>query len=226
MIARAMLVCMFIMGTSAAVAAHGEVVSYGAGLKTCKMYVTAKEQQGPDEVSILDWLAGYVSGVNSSTIHFNNILGDSNLIDAVYWLDDYCRAHPPTEIAVALDIMIMRARSTTSRRSVEETTYGTGFKSCDTYLSARGEDTAAQIAFIDWLGGYVSGYNAVSVRTDNALSDADLTPAVYWLDNYCHANPDMHFVDAIQARLAIQNQSDRHLTPSPFQTTAIVPKSH
>jgi len=203
MFARAMLALMFIMGASAAIAAHSEVVTYGVGFKTCEAYSTAKELQGPDEVSILDWLAGYVSGVNSTTLHFNNILGDTNLAGAVYWLDDYCRIHPSTEIAVALDMMIMRARSTTSRNTVELTTYGTGDKSCEVYLGARGEDTAAQIAFIDWLGGYVSGFNAVSVKTDNALNDVDLTPAVYWLDNYCRANPDTLFVQAIEARLAM-----------------------
>jgi hypothetical protein len=226
MFARAMLVYMFIMGASAAIAAHGEVVSYGVGLESCKTYLTAKELQGPDEVSILDWLAGYVSGVNSTTLHFNNILGDSNLTGAVYWLDDYCRAHPPTEIAVALDMMIMRARSTTARNTVELTTYGTGYKSCEIYLGARGEDTAAQIAFIDWLGGYVSGFNAVSVRTDDALSDADLTPAVYWLDNYCRANPDPHFVEAIEARLAIPSRGDRHIVPTQVPTSAGVRRSN
>ena len=220
MTARAVLVFMIILGTSAATTAHGAVISYGIGLKYCQTYLTAKEQQGPEEVSILDWLAGYVSGVNSTTIHFNSILGDSNLTGAAYWLDDYCRAHPPTEIAVALDIMMVRSRSTTSRNTVEQATYGTGYRSCEIYLSARGEDTAAQIAFIDWLAGYVSGYNAVSVRTDNALDDVDLTPAVYWLDNYCRANPESHFVDAVAARLAIPSRGDRNITPVQLPTTA------
>jgi hypothetical protein len=220
MIARAMWVFMFLMGASAATAAHGQVISYGIGLKSCETYSTAKELQGPEEISILDWLAGYVSGVNSTTVHFNSILGDSNLTGAVYWLNDYCRAHPPTAIAVALDIMMVRSRSTTARITVEQATYGTGYRSCDIYLSARGEETAAQIAFIDWLGGYVSGYNAVAVRTDNALDDADLTPAVYWLDNYCRANPESHFVEAVEARLAIPSRGDRNIKPAQLPTTA------
>jgi len=203
MCARAVMVALFLVGATAAVAAHGEVVTYGAGLKTCDSFLVAKDQQDVEEVSILDWLAGYVSGVNSTSNHINNVLGDTNLTGAVYWLDDYCRAHPRVEIAVALDILVVGARSTTARRTVELTTYGTGFKSCDAYLNARQEGSAAQIAFIDWLGGYVSGVNALSLSTDNVLGDEDLTPAVYWIDNYCRSNPDTHFAEAIEARLAI-----------------------
>jgi hypothetical protein len=204
---RVLMVSMFLMGTGAAMAAHAKVVTYGIGLKTCEMYMAAKLEQSQEELSMLDWLAGYVSGVNSASNH--NVFGDSALDGAVYWLDDFCKSHPPTEIAVALDLMVVSARSRTAVRRVELTTYGTGYKPCAEYLSARAEPTRAQIAFIDWLGGYVSGVNAISPSTDDALRATDLTPAVYWLDTYCGANPDAHFADAIEARLAISNPRDR-----------------
>jgi hypothetical protein len=118
----------------------------------------------------------------------------------------------------------MRARSTTARRTTDLTTYGTGYRSCEIYLRARSEDSAPQIAFIDWLGGYVSGFNAVSVKTDNALNDADLTPAVYWLDEYCRANPDSPFVEAIEARLSLPTHRDLTIPATQALTAGAGPK--
>jgi len=101
----------------------------------------------------------------------------------VYWLDDYCRAHPQTEIAVALDLMIMRATSTTARRTTDLATYGAGYRSCEIYLGGQSEDTVPRIAFIDCFCGYLPGFNAVSVKTDNALNNGDLTPRCTGLMN-------------------------------------------
>jgi hypothetical protein len=206
---RAVIASMLLIGVGAAPAAHAsEVTTYGAGLKSCVAYLDAREQQNADEVAFVEWLSGYVSGVNETSNHTNSILGNTNLKEAVYRLGNYCRAHPVTPVAVALDVLVIGARSTTARQTIEVTTYGAGFKSCGVYLDARERQNVDEAAFIDWLGGYVSGVNAISLRTDNILGDSDLTAAIYWLDNYCRANLRVRFAEAVDARVA-PNRRDK-----------------
>ena len=206
---RAVIVSMLLIGEGAALTAYaGGVITYGAGLMSCGTYVDAREQQKADEVPFVDWLSGYVSGVNATSNHTRNFLGESNLKGAVYRLVNYCTAHPITPVAVALNVLVIGSRSTTGRQSAEVTIYGAGFKSCGVYMDARAQRNADDLAFIDWLGGYVSGVNAVSLSTNDILGDSDLTGAIYWLDNYCRANPRTRFVDAVEARVA-PNRRDK-----------------
>src|SRR5258708_26140530 len=112
---RAVIASMLLIGVGAAPAAHAsEVTTYGAGLKSCVAYLDAREQQNADEVAFVEWLSGYVSGVNETSNHTNSILGNTNLKEAVYRLGNYCRAHPVTPVAVALDVLGIGARSTTA----------------------------------------------------------------------------------------------------------------
>jgi hypothetical protein len=200
---RAAIASTFLTAAFVAPTVHAsEVTTYGAGLKSCVAYLDAREQQNADEVAFVEWFSGYASGVNSTSNHTNNILGDANLKEAVYRLGNYCRAHPATSVAVALDVLVIGARSTRARQTAEVTTYGTGFKSCSVYLYAREQSNADEIAFVDWLGGYLSGVNAISLTTNNILGNSDLTAAIYWIDDYCGANPRARFAEAVDARLA------------------------
>jgi hypothetical protein len=200
---RAVTASMFLTAAFVARTAHAsEVTTYGAGLKSCVAYLDAREQQNADEVAFVEWFSGYASGVNSTSNHTNNILGDANLKEAVYRLGNYCRAHPVTPVAVALDVLVIGARSMRARQTAEVTTYGTGSKSCSVYLYAREQSNADEIAFVDWLGGYLSGVNAISLTTNNILGNSDLTAAIYWIDDYCRANPRAPFAEAVDARLA------------------------
>jgi hypothetical protein len=199
----AAIIAMLLVGAGAAPTVHAtEVTTYGAGLKTCVAYLDDRQQENTDEVSFVEWFSGYVSGVNATSNHTNNILGDANLKEAVYRLGNYCRAHPVTSVAVALDVLVIGARSTTGRQTAGVTTYGTGSKSCGVYLQARVRQDLEEAAFIDWLGGYLSGVNAVSLSTNNVLGDSDLTGAIYWLDDYCGTHPGTPFAEAVDARVA------------------------
>jgi hypothetical protein len=199
---RAMIASTFLTAACVALTAHAsEVTTYGAGLKSCATYVDARRRQNADEVALVEWFSGYASGVNSTSNHTNNILGDANLKEAVYRLGDYCRAHPVTLVAVALDVLVIGTMSR-ARQTAEVTTYGTGFKSCSVYLYSREQSNADEIAFVDWLGGYLSGVNAISLTTNNILGKSDLTAVIYWIDDYCRANPQARFAEAIDARLA------------------------
>ena len=88
---RSVIISMFLMGAGVTLTANAtEVTTYGAGLKSCGAYLDARERQNTDEVAFVDWFSGYASGVNSTSNHTNNILGDANLKEAVYRLGNYC----------------------------------------------------------------------------------------------------------------------------------------
>jgi len=200
---RAVIASIFLIGAGVALTARAsEVTTYGAGLKSCVAYLDARQQQNADEVAFVEWFSGYASGVNSTSNHTNNILGDANLKEAVYRLGNYCRAHPVTPVAVALDVLVIGARSTRARQTTEVTAYGAGAKPCSVYLYAREQSNVDEVAFVDWLGGYLSGVNAISLTTNNILGNSDLTAAIYWIDDYCRANPRARFAEAVDARVA------------------------
>jgi hypothetical protein len=104
---RAAIVSMFLMGAGAATAARATAVTtYGTGLQSCGAYLNDREQQNADEVDFVDWLSGYLSGVNATSSHTNNILGDSDLTGAIHWLDNYCHLNPRTRFAAAVDARV------------------------------------------------------------------------------------------------------------------------
>ncbi len=205
---RMITVFLCVMLAGAATPAQCKVVTYGTGLKSCDVYLAAKEQQTREELTFIDWLSGYASGANAISNRVNNVLGDSNLQGTVSWLGNYCRAHPQTPVAVALDVLVMGAMLRAARPTVEVIIYGAGFKSCSTYIGARRQQGADEAAFMDWLGGYVSAVNAFSLKTDNVLGSSELTKATLWVDDYCQAHPAVRFAAAADARV-ISGDRDR-----------------
>lgn len=211
---RVAMVSMFLIGTGTATTAHAVgVTTYGNGLKTCKAYVDAREQQNADEVAFVDWLSGYLSGVNAASSRTNNVLADSNLKGAVYWVGNYCRGHPGTPFSAAAFALLMGASAATATHAAVPVTYGAGFKTCDTYLDARELRNTDEMAFVNWLGGYLSGVNAISKSTSNVLGTSDLTGAIYWLDNYCREHSPARFAAAADARVAAGITAVAEATP-------------
>jgi hypothetical protein len=209
---RVITVFLCVMLAGAVTPAQSKVVTYGTGLKSCEIYLAAKEQHSREGLAFIDWVSGYVSGVNALSNRVNNVLGDTNLQGTIYWLDGFCRKHSQTSVAVALDVLAAGARSTTGRSTVEVITYGAGFKSCSTYIEAReqqGADEAAftdQAPFMDWFAGYVSAVDAFSLSTDNVLAGSDLTAAILWIDGYCQVHPAVRFAAAVDARLMLSGR--------------------
>jgi hypothetical protein len=79
-------------------------------------------------------------------------------------------------------------------------TYGSADKTCQVFVDARDHKEATYRAeFLHWLGGYVSGFNAMSLRTTNVLGDAELADAMQWLDSYCSTHPITSFGAAVDA---------------------------
>jgi hypothetical protein len=202
----AAIAAVFLISALTTPAAHAVgVTTYGIGLQPCSSYLDARDRNNSDQVAFLDWLGGYFSGVNKTSNHRNNILGLSGLKGAMFKLDDYCRARPTVPFAEAAGMLIFTAKPGPAH-AIEVATYGSEAKTCGAYLAARTqEDMVDWGQFRDWIGGYLSGVNAMSLSTDNVLGNAELTQAVYWLDSYCTAHPVEPFGGAADALVA-ENQ--------------------
>lgn len=81
--------------------------------------------------------------------------------------------------------------------------YGVGLRSCGEWTSDRRANGADAIIKLTWLGGYLSGQNAVLSaalnRTVDILEGTDLNGAAAWIDNYCAAEPLASLSTAAQA---------------------------
>jgi hypothetical protein len=206
----AAIVGLSLLGTMITPAANAiGITTYGAGLKSCKSYLAARqEEDNGASVAFVDWLSGYFSGVNKTSTHRNNFVGLSDLKGAMAWLDDYCNVRPQVHFAEAVGTMLLSGKPGPAAHSIEVTSYASAAKPCDVYLDARQQRDAtyldASAEFTNWLGGYLSGVNAMSLRTDNVLGTAELGDAVSWLEGYCRDHPLSSFGAAVDALVAAQ----------------------
>jgi hypothetical protein len=199
MSARATIVCLLLLAV-AVEAKSADVTTYGTGLVPCSAYVDARQKESSAEVvSFTDWLVGYFSGANATSNRRNNILGPSDINAAMVRLDEICRHKPSAQFAEATGNLMFGAASAAGAHSVELTRYGSGFKPCQSYIEARGPQSIDGEEFIQWLGGYLSGVNAISLRTNDVLGTSELDQAVYWLDDYCSSHPVAPFSQAVSA---------------------------
>ena len=209
----AAIISIWLVGALAATAARAaEITTYGAGLKSCKEYLDARHQDDGAQVAFVDWLSGYFSAVNKTSRHRNNFFGLSDLEGALMWVDDYCNTRPRVYFAEAAGTLLLNGKPGPAAHSSEANSYGSADKTCGVYLEARGQrgvaylDAAAE--FTDWLGGYLSGVNAMSVDTNNVLGKAELSDAVSWLERYCGAHALVSFAEAVDA--LVQAQQPRY----------------
>jgi hypothetical protein len=202
MFRRVMMIAVVLIGTGATLNAHAVgVTTYGTGLKTCAAYLQAREQQNADELPFVDWLSGYLSGVNVTASRFNNMLHNPNPKDAVYWVAGYCQQRPAMLYSAVAFMLLLNSSASSATHTNEPATYGAGFKTCATYLDAREQRNGEDMAFVDWLGGYLSGVNAMSKSTTDVLGTSDLASAIFWLDSYCREHAPARFAEAVYARV-------------------------
>jgi hypothetical protein len=193
-----------LLGTVIAHPAHADdVTTYGDGLRSCQAYLDARAGDIAQAVTFVDWLSGYFSAANRTSNHRNNLLGLGDLKVVLEHLDDFCRARPHLHFAEAAGIMVLGAKPGPVAHAIEATTYGSADKACRVFVEAREQQQAEYWAeFLDWLGGYLSGVNAMSLRTNNVLGAAELVDAVRWLDTFCSSHPGNPFGSAVDALVA------------------------
>ena len=200
----AMMVSALLMSAVAARPVYADnVTTYGAGLKPCQSYLDARDGNVAEEVIFVDWLGGYFSAVNRISAHRNNILGLADLRVMLEHLDSTCRARPSMHFAEAAGILVLGAKPGPAAHAIEATTYGSADKACHLFVEAREQQQAEYWAeFLHWLGGYLSGVNTISLRTNNVLGAAELADAVHWLDIFCSDHPVTPFGTAVDALIA------------------------
>jgi hypothetical protein len=209
MMRMASIVAILLLGAATAPAVSAdEITTYGVGLKSCRDYLQIRtEDNTVDQVVFIDWLSGYFSAVNKTSHHRNNFLGLGDLKDALSRIDDYCRARPLAPFAEAAAVMAFGARTGPAAHSIDASTYGSADKSCREYLAAREEqDPIDGAEFRDWLGGYLSGVNAISLDTNDVLGHTAMLDAVRWLDDWCSGHPVTSFGGAVEALVTVHRQ--------------------
>ena len=193
-------------------AAHAEAVTtYGVGLRPCQAYLNALDSDNASErVTFVDWLSGYVSAVNRSSHHRNNFLGLTDLGAALRHIESYCRALPRAPFALAASSIVYGAHTGPTAHTPEPVSYGSADKTCGQYLEARGgRESINGAEFRDWLAGYLSGVNAISLANANVLGNSELLDAIHWLDGWCASNPLASYSSAAAALVSAREGESR-----------------
>jgi hypothetical protein len=109
--------------------------------------------------------------------------------------------------AVIVSMFLLGISAAPAVQAVEVTTYGAGLQSCGTYLDTRNQENASEVAYVDWLSGYLSGANTASKRMNDMLGSANLASAVYWIGRYCQAHGAAPFSKAAYSLLMAASAS-------------------
>lgn len=205
----AAVVAIFLLGAVVTPAAQAVgITTYGVGLKSCQSFLDARQDDNAGAVAFIDWLSGYFSAANKTSRHRNNFFGLADLQSALSWLDQYCSARPHAAFAGAVGTLLLGGKPGPAAHTIEATSYGSADKPCGVYLDAREQRDAiyadASAEYTNWLGGYLSGVNAMSLDTNNILGNGQLSDAVSWLERYCGAHSVKSFGDAVDALVLAQ----------------------
>ena len=86
--------------------------------------------------------------------------------------------------------------------ALSQTVSGAGTKNCRAFLQAAEMESKEAIdSYVSWSQGFVSGYNwANPARQEVRLDHAGL---MHWLLQYCEANPNEKFYQAVQSAIAL-----------------------
>ena len=106
------------------------------------------------------------SGINKTSAHRNNCLGLADLTAALNSLDTCCSSRPWAPFAeVPAAALVFGAKvGPTSHVLGESTSYGAADKGCQVYRAAGAQREVDYCTeFTGWLGGYLSGINAISL---------------------------------------------------------------
>jgi len=77
--------------------------------------------------------------------------------------------------------------------------WGVANNSCGKYLSDVAEyQKDAEDAYVSWLAGYATAFNAETPGVLDVLSVTDLDGAIEWVNNYCRQHPTDVFYIAVK----------------------------
>lgn len=73
------------------------------GIISCRKYVQARQEGGPEDTLFVGWITGYLTAYNMLKSHTYDIVGTTDIPSIELWLDIYCRVHPLSNVARGMD---------------------------------------------------------------------------------------------------------------------------
>lgn len=92
--------------------------------------------------------------------------------------------------------------------------FGMGGSTCQNYLMARKKGTGDQLAYMDWVEGYLSAFNLIIDNTYDVMGGRKLNKALAWLDKYCQKYQSHIFANAVAALTVRLHPSRQNLAPN------------
>ncbi len=69
------------------------------------MYAEEIKTKGGSYITTMGWVAGFLTAYNRQTPGTYDILGNADLASAMLWLENYCKAHPLSDLAGGMNVL-------------------------------------------------------------------------------------------------------------------------
>jgi hypothetical protein len=92
-----------------ALAADDTWAARGPGIKSCEYWTAAFKHDEEAAAGLVDWLSGFMSGVNASrSLNSQNgkISTDMSIKDLLMWMNNYCAEHPSNAISSGAQVLM------------------------------------------------------------------------------------------------------------------------
>lgn len=91
--------------------------------------------------------------------------------------------------------------------------HGVGGEPCSEYQASRAAGGGRELEYEIWLSGYFSAFNQIVSNTFSIMGDRGLEHFLAALDEYCAAQPDALFIDAIAGIAMVVFPERQNLSP-------------
>src|SRR5579862_8851356 len=85
-------------------------IIFGEGLDSCSAWTQARQEKSIKQGLSAQWVAGYVSGMNTES-RGPDALSGTDFLGVMAWIDNYCGAHPRDGIGTAARALMTELRS-------------------------------------------------------------------------------------------------------------------
>ena len=87
----------------------GAKMIFGQGLNSCGSWTRARQAKSYDVGLSVQWVAGYLSGMNMETVAPNALAG-TDFAGLMAWIDNYCQSKPLDPVADAAFMLMNELR--------------------------------------------------------------------------------------------------------------------
>jgi hypothetical protein len=116
----------------------GEFVVFNSGTNTCTDFLSARHDGNLRLEPYHEWLSGYLSAFNLIVVNTYDITGDSNYIEIIRWLDQYCQQNQDLSFANASAALTMalypERRNLAPKKNTNYKRLGDGLFSAENFI--------------------------------------------------------------------------------------------